>query len=377
MKVLLAPLFFRSRMCKHCAKIFYKRNPGRWIGLHEFEALPPLGSFKAGTGFIPDFPALLMFEEFVLDGDAVERLKNPGERYWLRYWAELVEVLESEGTLTLADVGAAASSRGHERGWMLRRDLADPARWWQAMAYYNALTGKATQLLGDNPRDAQDYAWDFDPDAHFGIRGSDGHVHDLGAVLAEAGDFELEAHRNLFSQALYTLREHLREVNSCIVACEELNVAPMMWAPYRRYLHQKLQTAPQLNGITAQSAGQQFFEIAFPAYAPTTVRDFAKLRRDRRIDTLRSEILSAAERGELVDPHYPQRVLAEVLRLEQKSARMRRIAGWIANAVGLIPVPGLGLAATGASEAVTGYLDRKRRKPWHWFYLISDGRGAT
>jgi hypothetical protein len=364
-------------MCKHCARIFYKKNPGRWIGIHEFEALPPLGSFRTGKGFVPDFPALLMFDEFVLDGDAAELLRNPGERHWLRQWTELVKVLESEGTLTVADVSAAASKRSYERGWMLRRDLADPARWWQAMAYYNALTGKARQLLGDNPRVAQNYAWDFDPDAHYGVRGSDGHVHDLAAVLSEAGEFELEAHRNLFAQALHTVSQHLREVNSCIIACKELDVAPMMWAPYRRYLDEKLQMAPQMDAVNAQSAGRQFFEIAFPAYAPATVRDFALLRRDRRIHTLRSEILSAAERGELIDPQYPQRVLAEVLRLEQKSARVRRIAGWIANAVGLIPVPGLGLAATGASEAVTEYLDRKRRKPWHWFYLISDGRGAT
>jgi hypothetical protein len=69
--------------------------------------------------------------------------------------------------------------------------------------------------------------------------------------------------------------------------------------------------------------------------------------------------------------------LTEVLRLEQKAARVRRISGWIANAIGAIPVPGLGLAAAGISEAVTSLLERKRRKPWHWFYLISDGRGGT
>jgi hypothetical protein len=78
MKVLLAPLFFRSRFCKHCARIFYRENLGSWVGIHEFESLPPLGSFDTKRGFIPDFPTLLMFEEFVLDGEAFERLKQPG-----------------------------------------------------------------------------------------------------------------------------------------------------------------------------------------------------------------------------------------------------------------------------------------------------------
>jgi hypothetical protein len=75
MKVLLAPLFFGSRMCKHCATIFYRENPGSWLGLYEFESLPPLGSFDTARGFVPDFPALLMFDEFVLDGQAYERLR--------------------------------------------------------------------------------------------------------------------------------------------------------------------------------------------------------------------------------------------------------------------------------------------------------------
>lgn len=138
MKVLLAPLFFRSRMCKHCAAIFYKANPDAWLGLHEFESLPPLGSFDPKRGFVPDFPALLMFDEYVIDAEAYERLAHPGNRAWLAEWRELVQVLRAEGSLTIDDVGGAAKTRSHERGAMLRRDLQQPGRWWQAMAYYNA-----------------------------------------------------------------------------------------------------------------------------------------------------------------------------------------------------------------------------------------------
>jgi len=131
------------------------------------------------------------------------------------------------------------------------------------------------------------------------------------------------------------------------------------------------------NVIEAQVAGNHFFEIAFPAYSPTTVRAFAKLRSDRRIKALRAEILRASQKGELLKPQYPQRILTEVLHLERNAARMRRIAGWIATAVGAIPVPGLGLAAAWVAEAVTNRMERKQREQCHWFYLISDGRGAT
>ncbi|MDE0127983.1 MAG: hypothetical protein OXQ86_00255 [Gammaproteobacteria bacterium] len=374
MKVLLAPLFFKQRLCKHCARLFYKKNPGSWTGIYEFESLPPLGSYDPDRGFVPDLPSLLMFDEFVLDGEAYERIRNPGHRPWLREWSKLLEALDSEGAITVEDVQAAASTHPHTRGWMLRRDMQDPTRWSQAMGYFDALVGDAQRLLGEDPCTAQEYSWRFDPEAQYGVRGIDGHMHDLSVILGHGADPDYEAHAKLFSQAVSNAASQLREVNACLNACNVLGVAPMMWAPYRRYLQEKLAST----GAKDQSeAGRDFFELAFPAYAPTSIDEFSKLRVDRRIGTLRSEIRRAAEHGDLIDPRYPQRVLDEVLRLERKGAKVRRIAGWVASAVGSIPVPGLGIAATAASEAVNSALNRKRTRPWRWFYLISDGRGAT
>ena len=252
--------------------------------------------------------------------------------------------------------------------------MQKPTRWWQAMGYYDSLVNRAQELLGENPHTAQEYSWQFDPGARYGIRGLDGHSHDLSAVLGDGADSNSEAHAALFSRAASTAASQLREVNACLTACDVLGVAPMMWAPYRRYLQEKL----ALGGMTDQSAaGTEFFELAFPAYAPTSVKEFSKLRRDRRIGALRSEIRRASEHGDSIDPRYPQRVLDEVLRLELTGAKVRRIAGWVATAVGSIPVPGLGIAATATAEVIAAALNMRKTRRWRWFYLISDGRGAT
>ena len=143
------------------------------------------------------------------------------------------------------------------------------------------------------------------------------------------------------------------------------------------HLEEKLSPGIDTNTSEVASSGRQFFEIAFPGYSPTTVRAFARLRSDGRIKALRAEIIAASQKGELLDPQYPQRTMDEIFRFERKAARIRHIAGWIATAIGTIPVPGKGIAAAVAGEAVTNLLERRQRKPWHWFYLISDGRGTT
>jgi hypothetical protein len=373
MQVLLAPLFFRSRMCKHCAHLFYKANPGSWLGLHEFESLPPLGSFDPMRGFVPDYPALMMFDEYVLDGEAYELLRAPGDRVWLNEWRRLVHALDAEGSLTIQDVAAAGSAKSHTRGAMLRGDLKDPSRWWPAMAYYDALAGRAHRLLGAGPQEARELSWAFDPEQMLNAAGSDGHLHSLAVILREAESSPLTAHRELLDAAISELMGQLREVNACLVACNEMNVAPMMWAPYRGYMEAKL-----LHGDHDQAgAAKEFFEIVFPAYAPTTVHEFAKMRSNKGVVALRGEIIRAIESGDTLDPQYPQRILSEVLKLEAKGARMRRIVGWVATVLGVIPVPGLGLTASATAEAISAIADRRRRERWRWFYVMSDGRGVT
>lgn len=376
MKVLLAPLFFHQRMCKHCARIFYKRNPGGWLGLYELERLPPLGTFDATRGFLPDLPALLMFDEFVVDGEALDRLRDPGDRAWLAEWSSLVDALDAEGALTAADVETAARARARERAAMLRRDLRDVARWWQAVGYCETLLAHAARLLGDDPTTAQDVTWSFDPSVPYGLVGPDGQAHDPGVVLLGEDD-DLDAHRALVEHAADTLRRHLREVNACLVACDELDVAPMMWAPYARYLEEKLRGTPAEREHRDADAARKFFEIAFPAYAPRSVGDFVRLRAHKHLATLRDEIRRAAATGDDLDPAYPQRVLAEVVDVERRGVRTRRIIGWIAAGVGSLPVPGLGLATTAAAEAASEVVMRRARKDHRWFYLVSDGRGGT
>jgi hypothetical protein len=161
------------------------------------------------------------------------------------------------------------------------------------MGFHDAVTGKAQKLLGLDPRSAKRTSWESDPRAEYGVPGKDGQSHSLSAVLSEGPNSDDRAHRALYTRAVSEVASHLRELNACLVACSELNVAPFMWAPYRRYLEEKLASPSEKLPTVASNAGRKFFEVAFPAYAPTTVREFSKLRQDKRLRHLRDEILRA------------------------------------------------------------------------------------
>jgi len=341
----------------------------------EFESLPPLGSFDPAGGFTPDYAGLLMFDEFVIDGEAQEILGKPSDRPWLGSWPALIKSLTSEGCVTVADVRQAASNKPQRLGAELRRIKRDPSQWAEAADYFNAVLGKADALLGDDPQQAKRASWEFEPDAIFGLKGPDGKGHCLGVVLSEGAHSDDESHARMYGTALDALELQVREVIACIAACEALSVVPFMWAPYRKYLDKAF--AGATNPVVAATEGRKFFEIAFPAYAPTTVEQFAKFRRDKRIRQLREEIRRASAAGDLLDPKYPQRILEEVLRVETRNVSKRRLIGWIGNALGIFAGPVLGIAANVGAEAVSSLVGRNKRREYGWFYLISDGRGGS
>lgn len=341
--------------------------------------MPPLGSFAPKQGFVPDFPVLTMFDEFTIDGQAYEKIRKAPSNAWLGSWPEVIRMLDAEGVLSTVDIENEVKQVASARGEMLRRDMRDPAKWADAMTYFDTLVSSANRALGSKPTLAEKLAWDFEPDMIPGVEGSDGQSHILSrAPLVDPGDDPNDAHYQLHELALGHLRRQLRDVNAGLAVAAHLNIAPMFWAPYKGYLEAKsecIDTAKDANDRT--EAARLFFRLAFPRYKPETVREFSRLRQDKRLRKLRDVITTAAKTGDVMDPDYPQRIFEQVLKVEKKVGHARQIVGWISTIVGSLPLPGVGLATAAASEVISVGIEKFIRKDWNWFYLISDGTGHS
>ncbi|HEU0145109.1 MAG TPA: hypothetical protein VFQ47_10020 [Nitrososphaera sp.] len=341
--------------------------------------MPPLGRFEAGSGFIPDLAVLLMFDEFLIDGQAHERILSNTPSTWLGQWPRVLEVLGSEGALSVADVDEEVKKVAAIRGAMLKRDMQKPAIWADAMTYHDTLMAEAGRAFGESVDAAGNLTWKFDPDKIPGVQGSDGEYHILSSSpLTDPSTDPNDPHFQLHQAALSHLVTQLREVNAGLAVTNLLDTVPMFWAPYKRYLEAKSSEAEvALMAHEQAEAAHLFFSVAFPKYRPESIEALARLRNDKRLRQLRDEIIAASKSGDILDATYPQRVLEEVLKVEKKVGRVRQISGWISSAIGSIPLPGIGLAATAAGELVSNRVEKKYRRDWNWFYLISDGTGYS
>lgn len=379
MRILLSPLLLCTRFCRLCVRRHYRERPGDWIWLYELERMPPLGSFEAGRGFTPDLSLFLMFDEFVIDGVAHERIMGDSPPVWLRQWPQVLRMLEAEGALATVDTDREVKKAAPIRGAMMRRDMAAPARWSSAMAYYDNIMTGALTAFEDTVAGSTSFSWGFDPDNESLVKGPDRHLHRLAGVLrtGPVGD-QADPHFELYKQSLSSLRMQLGEVNAGLAVTHSLSAAPMLWAPYDKYVKEKLADRPAvLEAHGSAEAARLFFRVAFPKYRPESISDLGRLRRDKGLKRLRQEIAGASQTGEVLDPQYPQRVLEHVLKVERRAARVRTISGWLSSLVGIVPVPGLSLAAAAVAEVVSRKVEGRLRRQWDWFYLISNGIGGT
>ena len=376
MRAFLSPFLPISQFCETCFQLA-KKSGGvdGWVWWrHELSRLPPLGRFTPQVGFVPDYPVLLMFDEFVIDGVAAEQITRQTTEGWLGPWPEILLMLASEGALRVIDLDSEMAAVGHNRSVMTRADLRDPGRWADAMRYHDSVVAGADSAFRQgSPTASSEFDWTFDPQRHGGwVEGADGQSHIGAAVLAKNPDQLDDIHKKVRERALGDLHWQLREVNAVIATAARLDATCWYWAPYAKYLEAK--RSKTVDGAT--DAARLFFELAFPLFRPTTVHELGRLRADRRVADLRQEIRRAYESGAVLDREYPQRVMFEVLKSERTAAKKRRIMGWLAAPVSWA-VPALGIAPSVVSEGIGAATDRVQKRPLDWFYLISDGVGMS
>jgi len=336
--------------------------------------MPPLGMFDPVGGFSPDLPVLLMFDEFIIDAQAVTAMESCRDKPWLGQWPEVIAYLKAEGCLHVVDIAAVVRGAGHLRSTLTQRDMRDPARWAAAMDFHDSLLNAAEAAFADSPETSQPLNWAFDPKKVSSVAGRDKHTHSL-RVLLTSEPFD-EIHAELVPEALQHLKMQLAEVNAGVAASMQLGAAPMFWAPYGGYLRQKSSISPAIReGVEQSSAARVFFEVAFRRFRPETVADLSRLRKDQRLSSLRAEIERAYRSGDLLEKGYPQAILQEVLRTERIVGRIRRITSWLSAPVGLIP--GAGLLATAGGELAASIAESKIRGRLDWLYMISDGVGNS
>lgn len=346
------------------------------VSFDHFYHMPP-GSYMKDccSDFVPDYPLLLLFEEFVGSSRTFHLVH---ENKYYGEVAQLWDALLAEGRLTLHDFDETKDKYKDVIETSVAYDLRNLDAWFPAFrssvrewrkyraGIIRALRRKQ-RLNGLSERDKglltcvrMNETRDFmvPKDAEWNVR-------------QVFGSWRKRLEPTVRQDVYHIAEQYFRYIAGNIILCQDLDATLHDWADIGPLYEMKLSVglATQIPDGGAEHV-RQLFRLVFPEFKPKSVRSFMKALADPRIESLRNLVTQAAAGTIQFDDTFATDVFRCAFEAERKLGVKRAVIGWLSLPIGLLP--GVGNAVQkGIEESLGLYLRKKAEKHAPWLYLVS------
>jgi hypothetical protein len=334
-----------------------------------FGRLPPLSMQPSAPRLGPEYSLLALCDKLILDAASFDRLmQQPGPLY--KTTGRAVKLLQDAGFLELIDYSAILRDNRKLLSRMTDNDLTSVSQWLKALTQSTAMWLEFLEVIQPmvnealylgNTRANASYQREF---FTYFRQHPDRYLEYIGHAIS--ADEEVEF-------TLYdTLRYYLTYVNANLILSNEIEAGLHDWADFSPFYRQKfLSVGQDIPGAAVEEAAQQLFDIAFPEFAIESPEHLVRLLKHRRVGELRALINEASTGAVTFDETFARSVFREVFGIERKLGKSQRIVGYLTLPIGFIPMVG-NFAQLLLQEVAGTALERRLRKPYRWFYMLSD-----
>ena len=343
---------------------------------HEyFYRMPAVSMSTIGPRFIPDYPVLLLFDEFVVDAKTVERVRDTERRSWYGDMAAVFEALDSSGRLVVKDFDEVVKPHMDAIQESVGYDLRNIQEWApvfeESISRWRAFSQMGKQLLSQKTPDSlsgEEYELrDVFEHGYYGHSVS--LEREFGSLLQH---WKSRMPREDRDYARTVVGHYLSYIsaNLCIAGTTDSmihdwqDIEPI----YRKKFKLSLRAGEEMDKM---AQARRLFAFVFPEFHLEDVGSFVKALDDKRIESLRALINSAASGDQTFDEAFATATLREVLKAEQKASFRRKVVGWATLPLGFIPWLGAPLQKA-ADEGISRPLEASARKDKEWYYLVSE-----
>jgi hypothetical protein len=358
-----------------------------------FYRMPPVSMSVLNQSFLLDFSALLLCESIILDAESFERLSSVKSESPYRKAANIVLALHNEGFVRVEDFDSIVKNNQQLLENMLVHDLKKLDVWVQPLRE----SVQAWQELYSAVRDA---VWrDTDVERKNMLNVMPGknenerrqaydrmlmYMHVIGApVQIVAFDYQLlkeslssstKRRKTEYRDVLRReLAKYLAYVNSNLVISNTLQTGFYDWYDIRPFYREKFLTIgrEETFGQKKIDKVKQLFEVSFPEFTFWDAKDIIKTLKDKRLYDLRQLVEKAAKQEIEFDGNFANRVLQEVIGIEQRLGHIRKIISYLTLPIDFVPWIGT-LLQKGTEELISYIAEKKLKREYRWFYLISE-----
>lgn len=343
-----------------------------------FDRMPPALFCNRKQQFVPDFGALLVAENIILDTATSEAL-GKGKSQLFKGYSEVLRVLTGEGLVRTEDYSAILHDRKSDLESAIASDLEHGLDLLPVLRQSTEKWHKALSLMRDDPfreilnEELRENQHEFSM-----------HMHITGNSLSHAQlayeyrkmmlDSETESADKLSDKELEILAPYITYTNANLILSESLGGGVFDWpdiVPFYNHKARTSLTTEPSEGFRASSALRKIFELTFPELGEMDTHEVLKILKDKRIRRLREMVSSVLENDEDIDPEFVVRVLREVIGDERRAKKLSKIVSYATLPLGLIPMAGTPLQK--AAEEAADFAFSKVKEPKHsWYFMVNE-----
>lgn len=347
-----------------------------------FDRMPPISmSSSTNQYFRPDYAVLLLCERIVFDAVSFERLSKGKYHPVYREVASVLKALYDEGFVRIEDFDSIVQKNHKFLELLIERDLKRLYDWikplkesvniWQKFVIDSSKIEE--EEIKDFLKSEEDFSYDKSVEDDYLMPGDfflgRPGIHGYVSFVNESIKNVKKSRNNLRS----VIKQYLSYVNANLVISNTLETGFHDWYDFWPFYRDKFlmigkKETPEQKRIKKL---KQLFEVSFPEFAHWNHKNIIKALKDRRISELRSLVDKAVKEEIKFDHEFANRVLQEVLGIEQRLSRFRKIVSYITLPIDFIPSVGT-VVQRGVEELITYVVDRKARNRFKWFYFISE-----
>ncbi|MBN1126935.1 MAG: hypothetical protein JXA82_18175 [Sedimentisphaerales bacterium] len=365
---------------------------------HIFYGMPPVQLVRDAPWFTPDYSAFILADKVIMDGVFFDRLiSKPHLLYKMA--AEFFGSAKKEGFIELVDFEATIDNHRELIDSMMERDLRSIEPWipvlqesiqiWRNIIANSSKEIQEMLMLDNHAFDHISYIKNglghfsdcrTNHEHYSDFRLSTGHFPDLPVSqiydisLDNALEYSSKRRKASIRNALQErIAAYLAYVNANIILSARYQAPIYDWSDFTPFYRDKFLGVGQLSNTIESEVKQlrHLFTLFFPRIQIDSSKRFFKILRNKRIASLRKLCRSAVENNTVFDDEFAKRTLAEVFKIDQKvSAHMRKVS-WLTLPLGAIPYAGT-FVQKALEESIGAYVTKKDRKPYDWFFVMSD-----
>lgn len=339
-----------------------------------FYRMPAISMAQIGSRFVPDYPILLMFDEFVIDSKTMERITNSSYRSWYNDFDEIIKVMNSSGRLIVKDFEEIIEPNLKNIEKSVKSDLKNINEWTpvfkESIERWRSFAKMGKKILskkeGEKMTSEEYMLMSVFEHGYYGHSAT--LEREFGNLLSQWKKKMTPEDRNY---TRYVVKEYLTYISANLSLAENTNSFIHDWNDIEPIYNKKFNIVTNNDSpVESYNKARQLFSIVFPEFQLNDAKKFIKILEDKRIESLRELIKKAATEKVTFDEEYANSTLRDVLKIEQKVKYKRKVVGWATFPLGFIPWLGTPIQKA-TEEIISKSIEKKEQSNKEWYYLIS------